>query len=472
MSNLVKVTKFSPQKKEIVTTTTTIRTTTNYDDNNLSINNNINNLSINENYSLIPSESQSLILLKNKINFNLDSNSSKTEIPDTIQITYKNDIDITLIHDVIRKRFSHEKYMLPQYQQQVIDLKKLLSIATSINNNKKLTKEINDLNSKINDIQQDESWDNYVSKSKDLLFEYLEVTTDKTKGIVILGKRGETDDDKLKTEARLRIIDSYIAIASNYIILDILRIEKRVGKCPSCGTSFKKFNVDEDEGICICPNCKWFREILAKTTFNRDPGKAYSGMKNDYEDRENFYKAAIRFACKENKKFHINLEYDLDSYLVSHGHETCKVIREQPLVKGKKEGVGFKIMMQALTALSRTKNKDLQYRKVYSDYYENVWLLMHTLWGFETNDIIDLIPRLLEIYDLTQEIYVNMTPEERGGRDASLNTQFRLLEELLTCDFKCIKSDFKLPSSAKSLEIHVRSWKIMTTRAGIKHVQI
>jgi len=438
------------------------------------------NEEIQTNIQIIPEEDTNELNNKknfpNLIIFNLDNSDedsqSEVDLPDSIHITYKNDINIIRIHEVIRRRFSYEKHMLNNYNDQIKKINIDIKYAVSMNESRRMIKQKSELQGKIKDIISSESWTKYVDRVKNLLIAYTQVSTDKSKGIIIVGKRSETYEDKRKTELRLDIIDLYINIASEYITLNVSRIEKLVAACPICETPFKDFDVDEDAGMCICPKCSWFRENLAKSSYNRDNGKTSSSNKNDYEDRENFYKAALRFACKQVKTFHEKLENDLDEYFIGIGIGPGSEIRQKPLIKGKREGVGFQMMIKALTSLSRTKKKELIYRKIYSDYYEDVWLIMHNYWGFTPNDIMHLIPKLMEIYDVTQEVYNGMSLTERGGRDAALNTQFRLLAELLSCDYECNKTDFKIQTSRESLENHQRIWKKMCHQTRTKFLAI
>lgn len=400
----------------------------------------------------------------------LDSDLDEDDIPDTIQISYKNNINILLIHESIRQRFSFEKSMINTYKSQIKKFDTTIKNTSNINEMRKCKKEKELLENKIKNL---ELWNEYVEKTKKYLLDYVNINFEKNKNSIIIGKKVENEDEKNKIQKRLIIIDEYISIASKYICLNISKIEKMTAECPICATSFKEFKNDEDDGICICPICGWFRENLCKNSFSRDSGKINLNVKNDYEDEQNFFKAAIRFACNQTKKFHDKLEEDLDEYFVSEGYPSGEEIRNQKLNKyGKKDGVGFKLMLKALTTLSKTKDEKKSYRKTYNDYYEDVWLIMHNYWGFAKNDIMYLFPKLKEIYQLTQKEYNQMTPEEKDGRDASLNTQLRLLFELLACDYKCDKDDFKIPKTRKSLESQQQSWKIMCLRSGTKFVAI
>ncbi len=396
-------------------------------------------------------------------NFELECDTDN-EIPDTIQITYKNYINILLIHEAIRRKFSCEKGMLETYEKRLENINNLIKITTCINKMRRFEKEKNELMNKIEDIKGSINWKQYIEKSKKYLLAYSEIDTEKHKSVVVIGKKTKSEQDKKDIDIKLNIIDCYIPIASEYININISRIEKLQAECPSCGNSLKNFKHDEEDSICECPKCGWFRENLAKSSFNRESGKTSTSNKNDYNDRDNFYKAAIHFACNQTKNFNENLFNDLDDYFSNNNYPIGEQVKKLSLSKAKSKGINFQLMIKALSYLSKNINK------LYSEYYEDAWLIMHNYWGFPANNIEHLLPRMMQIYDVTQEIYNEMTIEERNGRNAALNTQFRLLVTLLACDYQCEKADFKIPTSDQSLQTHIKCWKLMCQRSGTKYV--
>jgi hypothetical protein len=399
----------------------------------------------------------------------LDMDDNRT--PDTINITYKYDVNIILIHEVIRKKFAFERGKLNNYEVKIKQIDKINPNSLSLNEYKRLQKDKLELLNKIEEINIGRKWELYVSRARPYLEAYQSLPGQRNRNLVIIGKKVEKEEDKTNIENRLSIIKSYINIASESIDINASKIEKNIAVCPVCETEFKDFEIDEDIGICTCTGCGWFRENLAKSSCNKDNGRTSSNNKNDYEDRENFHKSAIRFACKQTKTFHCKLEEDLDEYFTRNDVPSGKEVRSQPTIKGRKKGVNFSMMIRALATLSKPRNPALNYREIYSEYYEDVWLIMHNYWGFTPNNIMHLIPDLMDIYDRTQKEYIALTTAERGGRDASLNTQYRLCVQLLALGFPCQKSDFKI-QTRESLENHQRIWKIMCARSGVKFHEI
>lgn len=392
---------------------------------------------------------------KSGINFDYPQEVDDNLIPKSIDISYTNDIDIIKIHNAIRDIFASKRSLIETYRKKIEFLESTDS-TMSINQLRAITEEIESTNIQINELETGTHWNDYVARVKKYLLYYESV---------------DVKNDKKQINQRLKIIHKYIAIANNYITLNITKIEQTNAACPLCGTFIKNFNSDEDANICECPTCGWFRENLSKSAHSQNL-LAHNVVKNDYENRENFYKAVLRFACKQTKVFHPKLEEDLDEYFTSINMGTCSDIRNRPTVDGRKEGINFNTLLKALTLLSKTKNPRYAYRKVYKNYYEDIWLLLHVHCGFSVNNIDHLIPRLMKMYDSTQEIYNSMSQTERGGRDASLNTQYRLLVQLLACDYPCDKNDFKLPKCRTSLELHQKNWKKMCFETGTHFYEI
>jgi hypothetical protein len=397
---------------------------------------------------------------------------SANDIPDTIHVTYKNDINILLIHEALQKKFAYEKFMLETYKSEMEEIRSSIEFASSINKQRSLTIEAKEIEDKIEKIESGETWEHYVKLAKKHLENYIDVTFEKKSRFVKIGKRTETEEDKNKKIEILKIIENYIKVAKKFITINDSKLEKLVGVCPNCETSFEDFDFDTDTTLCICPNCGWYREQIAKSVYSREGGKTSSNNKNDYEDRENFMKAIQRFCCKQQKNFHPKLEEDLDEYFIKTKLCTGLEFRENRSRNVKKTDIGFQKMLRALTTLSRTKKKEFAYRKVYSDYYEDIWLIMHNYWGIKVNDIEYLIPKLMDTYDSTQQFYNSLPVKERGGRDASLNTQFRLYVQLLAHGYSCVKTDFKIQRSRESLENHQRLWKKMCAGTGTKFYEV
>lgn len=389
--------------------------------------------------------------------------SEENQNPEVIKIVYKSNVNIILIHETIRKKFGFEKSRLDEYKEQInyIDNIGKNDIKLSINDLKYFSKKKKFLETKIDRIISGSEWELYVEEAKPFLEDYYVLFSHKNKSIVIAGKREENEEDK---ETRINLIEGYIGIASKYIEIIIIRTEKCNIVCPICETNSSEFDIDEDSGICSCLKCGWFRENISKNFSSKE---ICSTSKNDYEDRENFYKTIIRFSCKQTKTFHEKLEEDLDEYFSKNGIPSGEEIRSRKMIRGRKEGLDAQIMLRALSDLAKTKSPKYPYRKIYADYYEDVWLIMNFYWGFEPNDIMYLVNDLMQMYDETQEAYGNLTQEERGGRDASLSTQVRLLLQLWALDYPCLKSDFKLPQRL-SLENHQRLWKLMCQRTNPK----
>lgn len=397
--------------------------------------------------------------------YDLDNKS-----PDTINITYKYDVNILLIHEVIRKKFAFERGELKNYENKIRQIDRIPTKSLSLNEYKRFQKDKLDLLEKIDDINTGRKWHTYVGGVRSYLESYQKLQGHRSRNVILIGKKVEKEEDKTNIEIRLNIIKNYINLASDSIDINASRIEKNAAVCPVCNLDFKQFEIDEDIGICICTKCGWFRENLAKSSTNKDNGRT-SSNKNDYEDRENFYKTAIRFACKQTKTFHPKLEEDLDEYFISNDIPSGKQIRESPSFNGKKKGVNFTMMIRALASLSKPKNPLYSYREIYSDYYEDAWFIMHNYWGFIPNDIMHLITDLMEMYDRTQKEYISLTTAERSGRDASLNTQYRLCVQLLALGFPCKKTDFKM-QTRESQENHQRIWKLMCIRSGVDFHEI
>jgi hypothetical protein len=415
-----------------------------------------------------------------KLSRNLDENSivmfdyperieieDISNVPSSIDVNYTSDLNIIKIHNIIRKYFAYNRSTIDSYNDKILAIELINKSFLSINELRNLSEEIKNLNEKIDDIKTGKTWFAYSNSVKKHLLEYQDIQNNEIVCVSL-----ESKEFKSQTYQRLKIIRKYLTIAKDYFNISILKSIVSVACCPLCNTPVKNFNIDENSGMFVCPTCGWIRENISKSINSFADNKTTNSSKNDYDNRENFYKTILRFAGKQIKVFHEKLEEDLDEYFTSINIGTCSSIRDIPLINGKKKGMNFKIMLKALTVLSKPKNKKLMYRKIYKEYYEDIWLLLHNYCGFDLNNIDHLINRLMEMYDVTQEVYNSMTLLERGGRDASLNTQFRLYVQLLACNYPCSANDFKLQKCRTSLELHQKNWQKMCLETGIDFYEI
>jgi hypothetical protein len=375
------------------------------------------------------------------------------EPPDLVKGSYKNDLNINKIHEAIILRFQYFHRNVNKFNEKIIVLNELIEDDTRPDNEIKiLRQDLNRYQENLNDYQNNISYNIYMKKVKNILEDYNKVASNKSKGIVFFKKTKEKEDEQV-VKKRLTIIREYLDIAKEYIRLEIVHKMFIKNLCPGCHVDLSKTYIDEESGLCVCPECGYEKESISHNSTFKDSLRVNSGNRNNYDDCENFNKALLRFQGKQIHRPPVKLYEQLDAYFTrinkSKGVEMCKL----PLEDGKRKGTSREMMFEAL---SETNN---------SAYYDDINLILHNYWGWDLPNIVHLEDRIMEDYIATQQVYNSITQKDRN---ASLNIQFRLYVHLKAVDYPCSKSDFKIQTSRDSLIFHNEIWKTMCEKTGVK----
>lgn len=377
--------------------------------------------------------------------------------PDRVVAKYSEDLNIIKIHEAIMTRFAYEEAEIPGLQARLQPGHREIAglhSGMTVNERREYLQNVESMTSRLRHLQNRTALTNYLDKSLSILKAYKLVSSDASKGIVSirkLGQKPEVDPERISN--RLNIIQQYLEVARDYISLDVVHINQIKARCPGCGIDFAQVVIDEESGLCIC-DCGVERENLSQHSLYKDSTRVNIGNRNNYEDWENFEKALIRYQGRQQNKPPQKLYDQLDVYYRKIQKSLGAEIRSRPsLSDGKKDGTSRQMM---LDALCETNN---------SAYYDDVNLVMNVYWGWKLPDVSHLENQIMQDYYLTQQVY-NSEPHQ--GRDASLNTQFRLYVHLLAVGHRCSRDDFKIQTSRDSLEFHQEMWKKMCDKTGVK----
>ena len=381
--------------------------------------------------------------------------SSEIDAPDRVVATYTEDLNIIKIHEAIMTIFAHKYSQVSIIEAKLQWERQNATTNMTINEHRRHTEDIQHYETKLQELQDRTSFKEYLQMSVPLLKVYKSVSSDASKGIVSVRKliNKESTDDPNVIIKRLAVIQEYLEVARNYITLDVVQTNQIRAKCPGCGVDFSQVDIDEENGLCTC-ECGVVRENLSLYTLYKDSNRVNIGNRNNYEDWENFEKALIRYQGKQPNKPPDRLYDQLDAYYTKIQKSRGSDVQAQALLAdGKKTGTSRQMM---LDALCETAN---------SAYYDDVNLIMHVYWGWRLPDVSHLEDQIMKDYFSTQQIY-NSQPHE--GRDASLNTQFRLYVHLLAVGHECSRDDFKIQTSRDSLEFHQDMWRRMCEKTGVR----
>lgn len=381
------------------------------------------------------------------------SNNNIEKLPTKITGTYVEDYNILYIDEIIRKKLNQQKFTdLNNLKQQYKSLEVLsLKPQTYINREKTLN-EMKKLENEINQIETGENLKIYDSKVKFIISEYKKYKGKiKTINIDEDNKYKELSDD---VRTRLAIIDRYLDIASDYIELDVIRINNKPNDmCSGCQESLVDVAVNED-GVKRCPKCETEHNVVITTKLAKDGIRINTQATNDDDSIENFIKAFIRYQGLQPDKPPECIYDELDEYFESNNLPIGEEIRELPLDdRGRRGNTTHKMMWNALSEIGRSK------------YYEDTNYIAHIYWGWTLPNVMHLKELIINDYNITQKVYYQIPIEERG-RKSSLGTQYRLWRHLQLRNHECYRDEFKLAENDNSAADHDQLWRMMCERAN------
>lgn len=344
-----------------------------------------------------------------------------------IKVIYDDDYNIINLNNHIINTLKEQKVK----QLELLNGKKeratskLLQCKTELDK-KYYSGRIEKLNSKISDLKNDTLLKEYLKSSENIIEEYKRIGP--LRKIISFKNNSEKKPDADHKE-RHNLISRFLTIAEKYIDINIVRETEVRDICHNCGTQYNERSHDRDQfSNDYCKNCYVERVTVSKIPFYRDINRINTSTINNYEDRDNFYKAIIRFQGKQQVNFPDDIYTKLDNYFKSYNFPTSEVVKSLPLNENGRRGDTNKTLMyKALSEINLP------------CYYEDINLICQNYWGWRLPDISGLEATLMEDYDIFQSVYRKI----KIDRKSSLNTDYILFVLLKRRNFPCTSDDFK-----------------------------
>lgn len=395
-------------------------------------------------------------------------NEYSDSVPDKIEGVYKHDFNILEAHQMILKKFKHQRdYEFKKLEERLVNEERKINNRQNMIERKASLRAINEIKTSMNDIINNKSLNEYLEHIQPLIDSYSLLGS--LSKIVSFAKikrdtsESDSDDELEDFETQVKrhqLILDFIEIARRYIQIDLIREIKEGNNCPACGTKLDQtMSSADDDGISVCPNCGIEKISIIQTRTYHDNART-NNSGNNYEDRANYRKVLMRYQGKEPDKPPPELYQKLEDYFIENEIPKIDIdgdgkrrfappefIRTQiPLNQdGEKEGTSRSLMFKAL--------KDIGC----SEFYDHINVILNTMWGWELPDISHLEDQILEDYDESQPVYEALPKD----RKSSLNTQFRLYKDLRRLGHPCKAKDFRIPTTHDILEFHNTMWAKM-----------
>jgi len=387
-------------------------------------------------------------------------------LSDSIEGTYSWDYNILDVHNLIVRRFQYKKDKnLATLTQSLSEERNKIKNRQSMIERKRTRKRIQTLENDIEDLKRDNKFKQYINKVKPLIDRYRQIGS-LTK-MVSFNKSDEytNKSDKVpETEEeqifRHRIISNYLDIAKKYIKIDVVRRIDIDNICSGCRNKLDENAEIDKTGITVCKLCGTERIPITVSPFFKNTTRVNTS-RNNYEDRDNFYKVILRYQGKQINKPNSSVYDKLDRYFESidfPSSNEIKLLRKNKYSDNNTNNEKDKTSRQLMyEALRKTGN---------SNQYDHINLICHVYWGWELPDISHLESQVMNDYDISQKIYDSLPKD----RKSSLNSQFRLYKHLRRLGYFCKESDFKIPTTQDIREFHEITWSTICDIAGWENV--
>lgn len=330
--------------------------------------------------------------------------------------------DILSIDSVIREKFEEELRQLPKHQSKLKDLERALKSAES---NKRLYKNIQSahktLTEYIERIESRSEYHFYIANSVCLIEKYKRMLKVPIK-MNFMGRPIK------ENKAKRALIKEYIEIASKHIRIDRSGKSKSKYKynnvsCSNCSNK-KEFDII-DKNTYICTLCYAQQTIMKHNSSFNDIDRVNISSKYMYDRKVHFRDCIKQYQGKQNCTIPDAVYKELEDQFSRHH-----------LLEGDSKSPNeyrFKNI---------TKNHILMFLKElgYSNHYENVHLLHHTLTGIKPDDISHLEDQLLDDFDALTVLYDRLF--KHINRKNFINTQYVLYQLLRRHKHPCKKEEF------------------------------
>jgi len=374
------------------------------------------------------------------------------ELPSKISGTYNEDYNILYIDEIIRKKLRQEKFTHVQcLKTRLKTLDNIIMQPQTYLMRKRTLDKIQKLQHEISQIESGKKFSIYENRVNEILTKYRKYSGKVKTVIFDVGEEEqyhEIDDD---VRRRIALIDTFLDIASDYIQIDIIRINNRPADvCSGCGASLAKVATNEDGTVrCPDPECQTEHNVIIMAKLAKDGSRINTNNSTDDESIDNFLRALTRYQGLQQDRPDESLYDELDNYFARHDRPSGDEIKLLPLNEhGRRGDTNHKMLWNALSQIGR------------SEYYEDANLIGHLYWGWTLPNVMHYKETIIFHYNKTQKVFYQIPPEERG-RNSSLGTQYRLWRHLQLVGHECYMEEFKIAENAESLRLHNRLWRLM-----------
>ena len=327
------------------------------------------------------------------------------------------DLNILTIDQKIRANFERELEELPVHRAKLADLE-LTAKSPNLSNRLKrqLQKAQENLTSYVADIEGRFRYDFYIASSVSFIEEYKQMLKTPVK-VSFLGKPTK------KSKKKVKLVEQYLAIASQHMDIDTSAQEEAPVTCDNCSNK-KDFDV-VNRNTYICTKCYGQQTVMRHNSSYNDIDRVNISSKYMYDRKVHFRDCIKQYQGKQNSTIPPVVYERLEEQFQRHH-----------LLEGDKDTA------KEARFAELTKNHILMFLKElgYSNHYENVHLIHYTFTAVRPDDIGYLEDQLLDDFDVLTDLYDREF--KNIARKNFINTQYVLYQLLRRHKHPCKKEEF------------------------------
>ena len=340
--------------------------------------------------------------------------------------------NIISIDEEIRFNFREENEKLPEYQDKLNNINKILNLdnlSKRIKDN--LLESYQKLTEKIKDLENRTTESFYIVETTSCLEEYKNILKTPIK-LNFMGKKVDPGESDKKSE----ITEKYLKIANKYTTKSNTNIQSDIKlECDNCNNK-KSFDII-DNYVYVCVECGNQIDVFLYTKSYKDTDRVNISAKYTYDRKVHFRDCINQYQGKQNSTIDKKVYEDLTREFERH-HLLHEGSGQERFSKITKDNVLMFL-------------KELQYTK----HYENVNLIHYNLTGIKPPDLSNIEDKLLDYFDTLTDLYDKRYKCDRKiDRKNFINTQYVLYQFLNRHKFPCKKEDFNILKTIDRKSFH------------------
>ncbi|MDD4930657.1 MAG: hypothetical protein PHG66_00690 [Candidatus Colwellbacteria bacterium] len=348
--------------------------------------------------------------------------------------------DILQLDEKIKKLIQEETKKLDQYRERMSKIKEELEFdgydRISYRQRKDLETEIETLTKKIEDLETNNMFAEYICISQKIIGEYMKLIVVPMNVSFFGGKSSVSNVDNAKKE---NLLEKFLDVAKKYIPIKTFKKEVQRKHSCICGNTTEFTQTDN---TITCDECGIEKNIYTIHTNFKDVDRVNLSQKYKYNKKTHFRDTMNQYQGKQNKKIETRVYSDCERWFDKHN-----LLTDVPSQQGLSETEIFHKRHSKITkglidmALSETEN---------TSNYEDVNLIHNYFTGIPCPDISHIESELNDDFDKVADAYETLKDVDRTN---FLNGQYVLYQLLRRRKEKVDEADFhKLKTRERLIE--------------------